>query len=31
MSGNKNSIIREKAMAFSVRMYHLNEFFDGKE
>ena len=26
MSGNKNSIIREKAMAFSVRMYHLNEF-----
>lgn len=26
MSGNKNSIIREKAVAFSVRMYHLNEF-----
>ena len=27
MSEDKRNIIREKAMNFSVRMYHLNEFF----
>ena len=26
MSEDKRNIIREKAMNFSVRMYHLNEF-----